>query len=66
MQMKKNKRPISEQTVSLLYPWNLMGPFTFVSLEYPWPLFKYTQTDECTDNQNDPTKNNMKGMKNEK
>ena len=50
------KGPISEQTVSLLYPWNLMGPFTFVSLEYPWPLFKYTQTDECTDNQNQQSK----------
>ena len=43
------KRPISEQTVSLLYPWNLIGPFTFVSLEYPWPLLDYPQNNEGND-----------------
>ena len=66
MQMKVNKRPISEQTLSLFYPWHLGVGSNVLSLVYPWPLFKYTQTDECTDNQNDPTKNNMKGMRNEK
>jgi len=41
--------PISEQTVSLFYPWHLRGGSDVLSLVYPWPLFKYTQTDEGKD-----------------
>jgi len=54
--MKVNKRPISEQTLSPFYPQHLRGGSDVLSPDYPWPRFKYTQTDECNDMQNLTTK----------
>lgn len=56
MQMKVNKRQISEQTLSPFYPQYLRGRLDVLSPDYPHPHFKYTQTDECNDMQNLTTK----------